>query len=208
MNEEFVKRVISKIQWDPNRIALDIGAHHGDYTKPLSMKYKHVYAFEPFPENADALRANMQHAKNVTVVQKAISDKEGTTKLFPCPNNSGGNSINPAIAECQTWGHSLDNHIEVKTVSIDQFLVDKDPVAFIKMDIEGAEEFVWGGAQKTLKTPNLNIMLEVHQKVNCEKLFSFFTKRKFTIITEVETVATHFENDRHYLLYNGWPINL
>lgn len=207
MNESFVKKVISKIQWEPNRIALDIGAHHGEYSILLARKYKHVYSFEPFPVNIERLKENTKEIQNLTIVPKAISDKNGVTRLYPCPTNTGGNSISHAIAECETWGHSLENHIDVKTTTIDN-VVGKNSLAFIKMDIEGAEDFVWNGAINTLKKNELNIVMEVHQKVDGDKLFAFFKKLKYTIIQDDETEAKTFLNDRHYLLYNGWPINL
>ena len=207
MNEDFVKRVISKIQWNNDKIALDIGAHHGAYTIPIAKKYKHVYAFEPFPVNIERIVEETKDVPNITVVKKAISNVTGKTKLYPCPTNTGGNSISDAIAECETWGHSLDNHIEVDTITIDEFVGDK-PLGFIKMDIEGAEEFVWEGAVKTLKKNQLNIILEVHQKVNGNKLFAFFQKLKYTVIQDDGTVAKTFLNDRHYLIYNGWSINI
>jgi len=207
MNEDFVKRAINKIQWDPNKIGLDIGAHHGAYSIPLARKCKHVYAFEPFPVNIERITEETKHIPNITVVQKAISNVTGKTKLYPCPTNTGGNSISDAIAECETWGHSLSNHIEVDTITIDDFVGDI-PLGYIKMDIEGAEDFVWEGAVKTLKKNQLNIILEVHQKVNGDKLFAFFKKLKYTAIQDSGTIADTFVNDRHYLLYNGWSINL
>lgn len=206
MNEEFVKRVINKLPESDN-IALDIGAWHGEYSIMLAKKHRHVYAFEPFPENIDPLYEHIKDVPNISIVKKAISSHSGVTKLYPCPNNTGGNTISELIAERDDWGHSLDNFVEVKCITIDDF-VNKNKVATIKMDIEGAENFVWFGAVETLKKQKLYIIMEVHQGVDCKALYEFFKSRGFTIVGENRSEVEFMEQDKHYFLYNGWSIHI
>lgn len=206
MNEDFVKRVINKLPLSEH-IALDIGAWHGEYSLLLAKKHRHVYAFEPFPENVDALYENVKDILNISIVTKAVNSQTGPIKLYPCPSNTGGNTISELIAERDDWGHSLDNFIEVDGISIDDF-VNKNKVSTIKMDIEGAENFAWLGAVNTLKHNKLYIILEIHQGVDCKALFEFFKKRNFTVIGENRMEVDHFENDKHYFLYNGWAIHI
>ena len=60
---------------------VDLGANIGYYTLILAQlvgKSGHVYAFEPEPSNFEILSKNVKENKhdNVTLVQKAISDKK------------------------------------------------------------------------------------------------------------------------------------
>lgn len=206
MNEDFVKKVIGKLP-ETDDIALDIGAWHGEYSVLLAKKHRHVYAFEPFPENLDALYDAVKDIDNISIVKKAISSYSGNTKLFPCPSNTGGNTISELIAERDDWGHSLDNFIDVECITIDDFVLT-NKVATIKMDIEGAENFAWLGAIKTLKNNKLNIILEVHQGVDTKLLYEFFKEKKYTVVGENRTEVDSMEQDRHYFLYNGWAIHI
>ena len=63
----------------PGSIALDVGAHKGGYTYWLAHGVGpngHVYAFEPQPRLAAALRASLDPSR-VTVENAGVSDREG-----------------------------------------------------------------------------------------------------------------------------------
>lgn len=60
--------------------AVDVGAHMGIYTWPLSRLSRKVYAIEPNPMLAQRLRAAF--GKRVQVLQCALSDAEGSAALW------------------------------------------------------------------------------------------------------------------------------
>jgi 16S rRNA C967 or C1407 C5-methylase (RsmB/RsmF family) len=74
----------------PGMRVLDIGANIGVYTTQFARavgESGHVYAFEPAPQTAERLRDNidLNRLRNVTLVTKALADREGTAEfhLFP-----------------------------------------------------------------------------------------------------------------------------
>jgi FkbM family methyltransferase len=144
----------------PGMTVLDLGAHVGYYSRFLSRlvgaKGK-VYAFEASPENQAVLRRNLDSPRynNVEVVPSAISDHEGTMKLFVSPGHSNHSLIQGFTP--------ADDVLEIPTVSVDGFAAQRGiPVIdFIKMDIEGAETMALNGMRETIrKSPQLALLAE------------------------------------------------
>jgi FkbM family methyltransferase len=179
MTEAFVTDYIKNLEYT-DQIALDIGANHGIYTKLLSKKFKTVYAFEPHPDNVKFLQEETAVCNNVIIVNKAISNVTDKIKLWTCKTCDGMHTINPAPEVTEHYGRKPDEFIEVDAIRLDDFCKDF-PVAFIKMDIETAEDFVWNGAVDTLKNNKLNIILETHQEVDILRLATFFTELGYDI---------------------------
>src|SRR5690606_29553624 len=64
---------------------LDIGAHVGYYTRRASDmvgKNGRVIAFEPNPNNHAMLKTNVGQRQNVTLLQVALAEEEGTAELY------------------------------------------------------------------------------------------------------------------------------
>lgn len=140
---------------------VDIGAFWGYYTliaaKAVGEEGK-VFAFEPEPHNYNLLVKNVEinGYRNVLPIQKAVSNKEGITKLFLMQDNPGGHTIYPYNSSLQR------NFIEVETVSLDEFFRGKtDKIDIIKMDAEGAEFAIFQGMHEMLeRSNNLEIFME------------------------------------------------
>lgn len=209
MSEQFVVSIINHVP-QSDKIALDVGANHGIYTTMLAQKFKKVFAFEPQPDNIEILQKNIQQFNNVEIVAKAISDKSGSVKLNINPHNMGGHSISKKVAAHPEWGFTQQITMDVPAITLDEFCADKD-VGFIKFDIEGAEDFIFTGAQETLKRPDLNILIEVHNEVNLKNLYDMFKSHNFRIFglglsfgpgtSHYETVLVNdFVADNHYFL--------
>ncbi len=117
--------------------ALDFAVHVGDTG--------HVYSFEFVPNNVAMFRKNMsmspQAAKNVTIVERAISNISGQKMPF--------RDIGPATVV----GLSDDAGLTVETISIDDFVAQNNltKVDFIKLDIEGSEHVALAGAVNTIR---------------------------------------------------------
>ena len=142
---------------------VDLGANIGYYTLILAQlvgKSGHVYAFEPDPLNFEILSKNVKENKhdNVTLVQKAISDKNGKVKLYVSKRNLASHRIFDAEDKRKS--------IEVDVTTLDEyFQKSKKPIKFIKMDVEGAEGATILGASKIIEdSKNLVIMMEYFPK--------------------------------------------
>lgn len=131
-------------------MVMDIGANIGYHTliaAEIVGENGHVYAFEPLPKNFRLLKKNVvvNSYRNVTLVNKALSDKNGTGKLF--------------LSREDNWGdvrifnsHDKRSSINIKLMTLDSFFGQKIPqIDVMKMDVQGAEALVLKGSFKTIK---------------------------------------------------------
>jgi FkbM family methyltransferase len=204
-NENWVKNFITNLEVNENRIALDIGANHGIYSKLLATKFGKVYAFEPHPDNVARIKSNVTET-NVHVEQKVVGTSDGEIDLFVCSANDGGHTIMEGLAKLKKWGHSLNNTIQVESVTLDTFCNGLD-VSFIKCDIEGGEYEIFYQGEETLKRTSPTIILETHQVFDFksdqekrDKLFKFLSDLGFSILDTNNKQASSFTFDTHYLI--------
>lgn len=205
MSEEFVIAVIEGIHPFPG-IALDIGANQGDYTEILASKFDKVYAFEPLPTNIEKLRERFKDNPKVIIVPKAVSNRNGYKRLY-----LNGIDSEPTLVESYPqvggWNYQLTNYIEVETVTLDTFC-EGMPIAFMKVDVEGAEQFMFRGAVTTLARNSAWILLESHHMVDYDYLAELFRcvgyKEFVTHNEKGETeVADFLWPGLHYLIHKG-----
>ena len=129
----------------PGDLAMDLGANMGEITTILAETGADVVAFEPDPYAFEKLKKRFQNAPNVTLVNAAVGASEGTVKLMRAENfneNPKGASVKSTILD---GGRSIDegNFIEVPLLDfltiVDTEVKKRGEIAFVKMDIEGAE---------------------------------------------------------------------
>lgn len=206
--EFFVSTIINGLQ-PSKKVAIDVGANHGIYTELLAKKFDQVLAVEAHPDNVQILKERFKDTPNVKVIPMAINKTNDPVTLNVNVLNPGGHSINNKVATHPEWGFTETVKLEIPGITLDELTKDLD-VEFIKMDIEGAEDFVFEGATELLKK-KLNIMIEVHKEVDLEKLYKTFTDNKFQVHalgivlssneTRYETcMMGGLEEDQHYYL--------
>jgi len=106
---------------DEGDIVMDFGASVGPFTYSiLDKKPKHVYCFEPSPEEIETLTKNTQSGP-VTIINKGISDKEGEFEF-----NLFGLDGGMKLAKSTTFDKIRDEY-------------DIKKIDFIKTDCEGGE---------------------------------------------------------------------
>jgi len=121
-----------------NEFFIDGGGFNGDNTKDF-FKWLGNYEtdgksmiFEPDPILYNVCDKKFKDYDNVTIVNKGLWDKNETLKFHKSYIDSNGEEI-------------------IEVISLDEYLKDeKEPVTFIKMDIEGAELNALKGAKKTI----------------------------------------------------------
>jgi len=130
---------------------LDCGSHIG-----MSVLYfKHAYpqssitAFEPDPQICAILAANLERndIRDVEVVNAALFSKEGDVSFAPDVRDAG-RVVQPGEGE-----------ITVRGMRLDPFL--KEPVDFLKMNIEGMETDVIRDSASRLRQIN-QMVIEYH----------------------------------------------
>lgn len=201
MSEGFVAHYINDLPRS-DRVALDVGANHGLYTVQLVNKFKHVYAFEPEPGNSAQLHRGLnaleKSQRNVTIEQAAVGIVDGEVELY-LNDNPGGHTINRRLAEERTWGHKTEAFITVRCLRLDTYCADMD-VGFIKCDVEAGESFIFEGAEETLRRCKPVVMLEVHESVDYERLFNYFTGLGYEFITERWQRVDKIISNNHYMV--------
>lgn len=154
----------------PGMVVLDVGAHVGYYARlaaDLVGPSGRVIAFEPHPRNYAMLQRNVGHLPQVTLIQRAAAETEGTADLYDYLMMSASGSLHydESLREVQranTGEQDVAPRLEdgfqmqkftVRTTPIDEVLreLNVTRVDLIKMDIEGAEMSALQGLRETIR---------------------------------------------------------
>jgi FkbM family methyltransferase len=145
---------------DPKLAAIDVGANVGKYALALSSLAPTVYALEP-SELSNPIRAYFP--KNVKVYTVAASDRSGTAQLavpiFGDRESVGLASIEP---DAVTRNYEASKSIAVPTITLDELI--KEPVGFIKVDVEGHELAVLRGGARLLAENKPTLLVEIEER--------------------------------------------
>jgi len=200
-NESFVNMQIDALEKRIGGIAIELGANHGMHTRKIAEKFDTVYAFEPHPDNIKVLQGAIKHYPHVEVIEAAVVPVPGKVKLYNCPN-PGGHTISEDVMGHRIWGHNPDSYHEVQGIVLDDFCRNRK-ISFLKSDIEGAENTIFDGAIETLKNNKMDILIEIHRFVDCDRLFKFFTDLGYQIF-DIDGIGrpTTFIADNHYIVTN------
>jgi FkbM family methyltransferase len=155
----------------PGCTVLDVGANVGLTSLPLGRYAEqlggHVHAFEPVPSNLERLRANIALNRleaSVTVWPIGLSSEPGTARISLREDfDAGGTTGNAAIVIDESDARFALQTIELRP--LDALL--EDPafarIDFIKVDIEGHEDFFLAGAQRALAQHRPCLLMEVNK---------------------------------------------
>lgn len=151
----------------PGQVAVDVGANVGYYTLLFASivgAQGKVHAFEPFPGIADLLARSIAENAFEPIVdlrRRALGDRHGRELLVHAPHtaNAGGAYLSLSH-ESPPAGHDA---FEVPVTRLD----DEDlrrPIAFLKLDSEGAEPLVLAGASEILERDRPVVLCELHRR--------------------------------------------
>jgi FkbM family methyltransferase len=136
----------------PGDIILDIGAGRGEGALPMSRAVGlsgRVVAVEAMPPSFDLLKklCALNNIRNVLPVHAAVADKSGV--MYAQPSPSGHWQMDVVVAD-RPEGCSVH---EVRSLTVDELCSELKitGVAFLKMNIEGAERLALPGAVRTLR---------------------------------------------------------
>lgn len=153
-----------------SRVALDIGAHVGLYTKALSENFKQVISFEPFPITFDCLSRNTKKMHNVKLYNLALGDEEGKVDIDFNKENSGNSSV------------VTGNKFELRKLDSFNFT----DIDLIKIDVEGYEHHVLGGAISTITSNKPVMIVEVFKnKEKNEKAIKIMESLNYKLVEAI-----------------------
>ena len=144
-----------------NTAVLDIGANFGqmsiEFSKMVGQGGK-VYSFEAQNFVFSYLKRNIEAnlRSNVELVEKAVWHQDNMTLYFPEPDMESpapysGNSA-----------RDNKNSYPVNTITVDSLDI-REPISFMKVDIEGADIFALRGAKQTILKNKMPVIFEYTQ---------------------------------------------
>ena len=157
---EVVKAISAEVQ--RGSVVADIGAHIGYYTLLLARLVGPqgiVYAFEPVPENFEALSENIRlnHCDWAKPLQMAVLEHAGHVEV----SVPAGEPFPETASVARGQGGQRKSF---GTISVDEFVAESHaPISFIKLDAEGAEEQILRGARETIASAHPTWLVELHQ---------------------------------------------
>jgi FkbM family methyltransferase len=134
----------------PGDLAFDVGAHVGDRISSFRRLGARVVALEPQPGPARAIRLIHGRDRQVTLVQAACGDREGSLTLRINSANPTVSTASPAFIGAANgaggWeGQVWDHEINVPCTTLDHLIARHGLPALVKIDVEGFEANVLGG---------------------------------------------------------------
>lgn len=117
------------------RLAIDVGAHVGNWTKIMAGQFERVIAFEPLSSNQERWRRQMAGIENAELICAACGDEHTQTRL---------------------QGEKHSKHFCIKDAAGDTEMLRLDDYGytdldFLKVDTEGADALVLRGAEQTIR---------------------------------------------------------
>ena len=127
--------------------AIDVGAHAAAILAPIvaASPEGHHMAFEPLPHLADALRSSFPQ---VEVHQVALSDHTGTVDFHHVVASPEFSGIEKRTLPDEDVAIE---RIAVELARLDDLVAPERPIAFVKIDVEGAELGVLRGGSEMFR---------------------------------------------------------
>lgn len=130
----------------PDSCCVDGGAHSGKILQEMvgmAPSGTH-FAFEPLPYLAAYLRRRFP---SVRIYEAAISDYRGRATFVHVENDPAYSGLQPRLYD---RSDPVLREIHVNVVRLDDVIPEQQPVAFIKLDLEGGEFHALQGAVRTI----------------------------------------------------------
>lgn len=174
---EYQKTKLFKKIVKPGMTILDIGTNKGYFTLLSAKKMDDegkILSFEPHPENCYWIKKSISANgyKSIKLFQIALFNKNGEVRLF-----EGSKSGHHSLVRNKDLGS-----ITVQMKKLDDVLAEQkiSKVDLIKIDVEGAENQVLGGANKLLAQQSPKLIIDIHD-IDRKKLFRTLEKFGFKI---------------------------
>ena len=156
--ELWLKNIIIKNR-NKKKCAIDIGAHIGIHTIQLSKNFNKVYSFEPNINIFKNLKLNTKNLHNVYLYNNAVGDSHKMVNLVI------------KYINCQSYIEHFNSNSKqmIQQIKLDDIDI-KDPVGFIKIDIEGGEINAFKGMYNLIQKYRPIIVFEDHRGNNIKYL--------------------------------------
>ena len=145
---------------DAGQHVIDVGGNRGTYAYKLYKLGANVEVFEPNGVCSDILKAWAAGKPSVCVHPVALSSCVGNAVLHVPVDSAGTAHDASATLENKLFAKSEDKTVELRT--LDSFGFQN--ITFIKIDVEGHECSVLGGASATIEAQKPSLLVEIEQR--------------------------------------------
>ena len=145
----------------PGAVAIDVGANVGIWSLLAARRGATVHAFEPVPALAARLRRHTADNRldSIVVNEVALGAERKRTPFFAIPDGNTGAS---SLAR-----HRDDSvQIDVDVIPLDDSI---DRADILKVDVEGAEIFVFRGARRLLSMESAPVVFFEVNELLCQR---------------------------------------
>ncbi|MBW4092543.1 MAG: FkbM family methyltransferase [Proteobacteria bacterium] len=163
--EPWIARVVRQ-HVRPGTVAIDVGANCGFYSLLLAEGVGpagRLFAFEGNPRMATLTRKNLEingFFARSTVMPVLVGRERGRSNFQLFEEHMGSSTMQDRSASATAFGDRVHT-IEVDTIPLDEALADVPAIHFLKIDAEGAEDMIIGGAQAVIgRSPELTMVIE------------------------------------------------
>ena len=169
-----------------NWVCYDIGGYNGYYAGIMAISgAAEVFVFEPMPANIEKIKRliRLNNPLPITLKEYAVSDNTGNANFKIMPQETMGKLEHSLFQANDT----ALTEVKVKCITLDDLVRGGTPEPdFIKIDVEGAEEFVLKGAIELLQRKRPLVMIEVHSPEIGKRCLEIL-KKYYNKITVLET---------------------
>jgi len=159
-NEDFVIETLLR-EMDSDDVFWDIGANIGTHSCYIGQKARHTIAIEPFPDNAERARTNLElNNVEAEVIECALAESKGEASLAVPDSDENEAGVGTFSLREDTVEEEA---VSVKVIPGDT-LVSENNITFpdvMKIDVEGGELDVLHGFQQGLASAR-TVLVEVH----------------------------------------------
>lgn len=174
---------------------LDVGANTGLYSL-ITVTAHHearAIAYEPVPEIALLLRANVEanpQGARITVRELAVGDRSGTADLHLPPPQPDGTIETSASLESD-FKDTIERVVTVEAATLDDAwrAAGSPTVSLVKIDVEGAEPRVLGGAGDLIDACRPVLTVEVLPGADVSVAEQLMTERRYVDVRLSPTEA-------------------
>lgn len=164
-------------------VVIDIGANAGLFTKLCLMKnVKQIFSVEPNKKSLLNLKHITKYDKNVTVIEKAVSDTNKISRFYTSNDNSTISCFNKELLQRQ---HSNITEYDVECLTVKDLIneYNLEKISLLKMDVEGSEYSIIKSLTKDIFNKIDSFLIEFHENRNGEvkDLVNILTDNGFEI---------------------------
>ncbi|WP_353644948.1 FkbM family methyltransferase [Mesorhizobium sp. WSM2239] len=151
-------------------VCVDCGANLGNITYLMRRKGSRVIAFEPDPVAVKILKRRFTNDPGITIIEKAVGGANRKAMFYQRPDVAGDIKHTKGSSLIKKRAHLDVAVAEVDVIDLPEFIVSLgDPVALLKVDIEGAEaELLEALLHKGVHRSIGQIYVETHERFSPE----------------------------------------